>query len=96
MEADPRHTELVLEQMKSSSATIVSTPGVDEAEEDEVEQNKPEGDQVKAYRSIAARLNCLFRYRPDAMCSVHECCREMCSPTHGSWRRLHRISKHLR
>ena len=34
MEADPRFTEFILEQMKSSSIKILSTPGVFEAEKE--------------------------------------------------------------
>ena len=71
MEADPRHAELVLLQMKMEKAKPVSTPGVDGKDEDDHDGELPlDPDRSKQYRSLAARLNYLSADRPDMQYSV--------------------------
>ena len=84
VEADPRHCGRVLDQMDVAKARALSTPGSDEAikdkeeeEEEEEEEEDLQGDQIRMYRAISARLNCLSQDRPDITFIVKEACREM-------------------
>ena len=96
LEADPRHAELVLLQMKMEKAKPLSTPGVDGKEEDDQEGELPlDPDRSKQYRSLVARLNYLSADRPDMQYSVKELCRDMSSPSEGSWRRIERTCHYL-
>ena len=66
----------------------IGTPGVEgkEEEEDEERDTKLEGTEATDYRAIAARLNYLSADRPDLQYATKEACRDMSSPTSGSWR----------
>ena len=97
IEADPRHAELVMEQMQVEAEKSVSTPGVSGAEEDDLEADeKSQGELIRSYRGLAARCNYLGPDRPDALFAIKEGCREMAKPTTGSWRRLMRIAKYFK
>ena len=71
MEADPRHAELIIEQLLEPEARTLSTPGsntevsIDDAKE-------LEGEEATRYRAIAARCNYLSIDRPDLQFSVKE------------------------
>ena len=93
LEADPRHCELIIEETLDSKAKGLSTPGTDEPEKDEEEKEELTGDEVRAFRSAAARCNYLSQGRPEIMYATKEVCREMSSATKGSWRILQRIAQ---
>ena len=98
LEADPRHGELVREQLGiGANAKSVTTPYIDVKDEELLNDDEPElsTEQVSAYRGIAARLNYLGFDRPDLQFSVKEACREMAKPTQRSWERLRRIGRYL-
>ena len=87
--ADPRHAELIIEQLGVSESRTLSTPGVDgEAEEDSIEDIAISGADGTRFRGVAARCNYLAMDRPDIQFATNEVCREMSSPTIGSYRRL--------
>ena len=89
VEADPRHAELVVLKMQLDKAQSLSTPGVDGKEEDDKPEELPlDPERANMYRSIVARLNYLSADRPDIQYSTKEACRDMASPSEGSWRRL--------
>ena len=95
LEGDPRHAELVIEQLdllgKSKSVT---TPGVDDADEDSEEaETMLDAAGSSAYRTLAARCDYLSSDRPDILYPVKELCREMSSPTNRSWKRLKRVGR---
>ena len=52
-------------------------------------------EQATRYRGITARLNYLAADRPDIQFSVKEVCRDMSTPSAGSWRKLERIGRYL-
>ena len=82
--------------MNMEQAKPLSTPGVDGKEEDDHEGELPlDPESARRYRGIAARLNYLSADRPDIQYSTKEACRDMSSPTEGSWRRLERICRFL-
>ena len=96
IEADPRHAELVMEQMQVEGENCVSTPGVSGVEEDDADEDEElQGSAIKEYRGLAARCNYFGPDRPDALFAIKEGCREMSKPTTGSWRRRMRIAKYF-
>ena len=96
MEADPRHCELVLRQLEVDGLKSLSSPGVEGHDEEDGERDEPLlGEQATIFRGIAARLNYLSADRPDIQYATKEVCREMSSPTTGSWKRLVRIARYL-
>ena len=58
---------------------------MDEHEKESEEEVTLEGEQVRLFRSVAARCNYLSQDRPDTMFAVNEICGEMACPTSGSW-----------
>ena len=91
VEADPRHSELVIQQLKLEGAKPLSSPGVDGAEEDGPDDVALVGEQATQYRGIAARINYLSFDRPDVQFATKEVCRDMSCPSTGSWKRLEHI-----
>lgn len=97
IEADPRHAELVIEQLGVEQEKGVATPGVPGTEEDDLPEDVPlQGENIRCFRGVAARCNYLGPDRPDAQFAIKECCREMAAPTMGSLRRLRRIGKYFK
>ena len=102
-EADPRHAEIILQQLNISECKPVATPGTRE------EGHAKEGDQPNmmpdraldrekgtAYRAIVARANYMSPDRPDIAYAVKELARGMSSPTVGDWCRLKRLARYLK
>ena len=97
VEADPRHAELVVEQLGLTNEKAVATPGLSGSDEDDLPEDTPlTGQDVSSFRGVAARCNYLGPDRPDANYAIKECCREMSAPTTGSLRRLKRVGKYLK
>ena len=93
LEADPRHAELIIQELGLSQSKGLTTPGVDDPAND----NETEliGERLTHYRSLAARANYLAMDRPDLQFPVKELCRHMSRPTEGAWNRLLRVGKYL-
>ena len=97
LEADPRHAELVVEQLGLQTAKGVTTPGTDDPEDIDEESNELLGpSEATAFRGMAARCNYLSADRPDIQFPVKELCREMSSPTARSMTRLKRVGRYLK
>ena len=80
------------QQFGLEKALSLSSPGVDGKEEEDIEGDEPlNAEQSTRCRGITARINDLASDRPDVQYSVKEVCRDMSSPSTGSWRRLERI-----
>ena len=95
MEADPRHAELIVEQVTKEGARTTTTPRKSMAKEGEDEKELG-SEQATQYRALAARCNYLSMDRPDMQFAVKEACREMARPTAGAWSRLERIGQYLK
>ena len=94
LEADQRHCELVIEDLKLNDAKGLAVPGVMEPlVENDTSLND---EQTSRFRSLAARLNYLSQERVDIMHSVKELCRCMSSPTAHSWTNVVRLGKSLK
>ena len=89
MEADPRHAELVVEQLGLNDDKGIGTSDLSGADEDDNDDNVPlAGADIISCRGVIARCNFLGSDRPDCLFGVKENCREMSSPTAGLLRRL--------
>ena len=97
LEADPRHAELVVEQLGVGELRAAATPGIDGPEEiDQDDDEDITGADVTRFRGVAARCNYLAFDRPDIQFATKEICREMSKPTTGSLRRLKRLGQYLK
>ena len=94
LEADPRHAELLVEELGISSGKGLVTPGVDDRDDETPEERLDERGSTR-YRSLVARANYLATDRPDISFSVKEMCRTMSQPTNKSWEKLVRVGKYL-
>ena len=94
LEADQRHVELVIEDLKLGEAKGLAVPGV--IEPAIIDDRPLSEEQSSRYRSLAARLNYLSQDRMDIMYSVKELCRCMSSPTEHAWTKLVRVAKYLK
>ena len=96
-EADPRHVEIVLEQLKMEDAKAVTTPGTrDEGRTTMDNEDKLNEKDATKYRAIVARFNYLSPDRPDIAYAVKELARSMSSPSNGDWLRLKRLGRYLK
>ena len=88
-EADPRHVEIVVEQLGLQNAKPVVTPGTKEegTTHEDSEQLLDENETSKC-RALVARCNYLSPGRPDISYSVKELARSMASPNKGNWLQL--------
>ena len=97
LEADPRHAELVVEQLDDGNLKPAVTPGVEGQEElDRDDDVDITGADATRFRGAAARCNYMAFDRPDMQYATKEVCREMAKPTTGSLRRLRRIGQYLK
>ena len=93
-EADPRHTEIIVNELSLKGANGVSTPGTKLPE-------TPDGDtplnavDTTSYRAISARINYLAQDRPDLGYSAKECARHMAQPCVRHKLQLKRVGRYL-
>ena len=81
VEADPRHAELVIEQLGPSQEKPAITQGISGSKEDDLPEDEPlRGADITSYRGVTARCNYLGPDMPDAQIAIKECCREMSAP----------------
>ena len=98
LEGDPRHAELMVEQLELGDVAPLSSPGVDcvETEKDELGDVALDPATASTYRRIVARCNYLSAGRPELQFAVKEACRKMSKRTHSSWEKLVRIGRYLK
>ena len=66
LEADPRHAELIVEQLNLTQAKGVTSPGSDDHDEDDDDANELLGPaEATAFRGMAARCNDLAADFPE-------------------------------
>lgn len=95
LEADPRHAELIIEQLGVGDLRPAATPGVDGANEvDREDDIEIVGADATRFRGVAARCNYLEFDRPGIQYATKEIRREMSKPTTGSLRRLKRLGQY--
>ena len=96
LEADPRHSELIREQLGVKKSGGITTAGPPQ-EESATEENKEllTGKDITLFRGVAARCNYLSLDRPDLQYAAKEICREMSAPTLQAFDKLKRIGQFL-
>jgi len=100
-EADPRHAELLVQELQLDGAKGVTTPGSKDDVSKAAAENEASDDtllstsQTTRYRGIAARLNFLAQDRPDLLYASKEASRRMSGPRQGDWGLLKRIGRYL-
>ena len=96
MEADPRHAELVVEQIGLKDDKGIGAPGLSGADEDDNDDDVLlTGADITSYQGVIARCNYLGTDRPNCSFAIKDGCSEMSSPTTGSLRRLVKIGRYL-
>ena len=96
-EADPRHVEIILKQLKMEDAKIVTTLGTKDEGKTSENSHVALGDQdATKYRALVARCNYLSPDRRDIAFSVKELARAMSAPTQGDWQRLKRFARYIK
>ena len=94
-EADPRHVELVVDQLKLRDANLVSTPGTrDEGRIKEDNEEKLSEKEAIMYRAVIARCNHMAPDRPDIAYAAKEFARGMAHPTKANMQRLKRLGRY--
>ena len=84
MEADPKHRQLVLEQMglDGNNATPLNDNGILQKDFDQGDDaEKLLSPDATAYRALAARVNFLAQDSPNMQFPAQELSRDMASPT---------------
>ena len=96
-EADQRHAEIIVEELKLQDAKAVGAPGEEEPKW-EIEENEMEMEESDAtrYRRLAARANFLANDRSDIQYAVKESCRRMAKPVKGDWKRIKKVGRYLK
>ena len=95
-EADPRHAELIIEDLQLSGSKSNITPGTKEEGQTQEDAKVPLGSQdATTYRAIVARCNYLSPGRPDIAFAVKELARQMANPTRGDWTKLKRLGRYF-
>jgi hypothetical protein len=99
-EADPRHHEILVAQL-AEDAKSLSSPGIkgkaEEGEEEEEEESTElSEEEVRGYRSGAARANYLALDRPDISFATKELCRRMSCPRQQDIEALRRVARYLK
>ena len=96
-EADPRHVEIILDQLNLQDAKPVTTPGTREEGRTQTDHQQPlEDTYTSKYRALVARFNYLAPDRPDIAYTVKELAKGMASPTWGDWCRLKRLGRYVK
>ena len=95
-EADPRHAEIIVREMRLEGANGAKSPGEEprawSADDDRVQLSQAD---ARAYRGMAARANYLAQDRGDIAFAAKECCRGMANPTKGDARAMRRLARYL-
>ena len=95
-EADPRHIEIIVEQLGLQDSKAVSSPGTKEEGKTQHDNEEKLSDKhTSRYRAIAARCKYIAPDRPDIAYAAKECCRHMASPTTLAWQALVGIARYL-
>ena len=96
-EADPRHIETMIKDMKFEEAKIVKIPGMkDEEGNMENEKVELEGERKMDYKSQVARANVLAQDRPDIQFTCQELSKRMSRPTERDHEKLKKLVRYLK
>ena len=95
-EADPRHAELIQEQLGIKTGGGITTAGAAEDGHKDEDDLPLEGRDITLFRGLAARTNYLAMDRPDLQFAAKEICREMSKPMVSSLQKIRRVGHYLK
>ena len=97
-EANQRHAEAIVKDMKLEGGKVVVTPC---STESDLKDDLPNDDVIEdwktdtLFRGIAARLNFLAADRPDLQYASNGTSKHMSKPSARGWRLLKRVARYL-
>ena len=95
-EADPRHVEIINQQLVLDNAKVVATPGAKEEGRTGDDNEEPLAEEhATKYRALVARCNYLSFDRPDIAFAVKALARHMSMRRRGDWTRLKRLGRYV-
>ena len=94
-EADPRHAEIVVNELGLKDCKPVVTPGIKVVYNEEDEDPRLNSEESTKYRRLVARLNFLAQDRHDIAYATKELARGMANPTEADMERLKRMGRYL-
>ena len=95
-EADQRHADLLIKEMKLENAKEVVTPIVGHSIEKEESDRELNPQEATQFRSIAARINYISTDRPDLQFACKSASKFMSSPTQKGWENLKRLVRYIK
>ena len=95
IEADPRHANVLIDELKLRGSNPAATPIDDKLRLESCEGDALNIADTRKYRGLAARVNYLAIDRPDLKIASLIASRHMSTPTIGSWALLERIGRYL-
>ena len=93
-EADPRHVDLVIAELKLEAAKGTGITGSRNTTLEEDVELGPE--ETTRYRSIGARLNFLSADRVDIQFACKKICRPMSAPRSSDWAKVRKLGRYLK
>ena len=94
-EPDPRHAEIIIQQMGVEKSASVVTPGIKTTPLPEEEDLALKPEYATKFRRIIARANFLAQDRVNIQYAVKETAKGMANPKQSDWDKLVRIAKYL-
>ena len=93
VEADPRHVEIQLKEMRLGEANRGRTPGVKDRGRSESTEHPLDRAESSMDRSCVTRANYLAQDQADIAYAAKESCRDMANPTDNSWEKIKIVVK---
>ena len=95
-EADPRHVEILVNELGLHEAKPSSTPGSKITMKDTDEDPHLDSSKATKFRQLIARCNFLCQDRPDIQYACKEAARGMANPKQSDWTKMMKIAKYLK
>ena len=95
-EADPRHVEILVNELELHKTKALTTPGTKGAHVEEEDDPHLDSSLSTKFRQLIARCNFICQDRPDIQYACKEAARGMANPRRSDWDKMLRIAKYLK
>ena len=95
-EADPRHVEILINELDMHKTKPATTPGSKGAHVEDEDNPHLDSSQATKFRQLIARCNFLCQDRPDIQYACKETARGMANPRREDWNKLIKLGKYLK
>ena len=95
-ETDPRHVEIMINELDLHKVKPVVAPGSKGALVDDEDNPHLDSSQATEFRQLIARCNLLCHDRPDIQYACKEAARGMANPRKTDWEKFIKIAKYLK